>query len=494
MGWGRPVVLLLGLCACTMGPDFAAPAPWWSPQSWGTAPSRPKPASVPVAEPVDPQWWVLLGDPLLTRLETQLVAANLDIRIAELHLAEARAQLGITSAAQFPVVNGNASATRIQQSREGALSLASTNPAANSNGLGGRTATPNSTIFQPYGLYQYGFDAAWEIDLWGRVRRSVESANAQVEASEEALHDALITATAELARDYVALRGVQAKLDITRRNRDIARRVVQLTQDRAAGGVTTELDVANARAQLATTEAQLPGLETQEANLINAIARLLGQPPGAMRAELGAIKPIPAVPARVPVGVPSELARRRPDIRQAEAKLHAATADIGVATADFFPRFLLSGSGAIQAVQFGNLADWAAHTYSFGPSVTLPIFEGGRLRATLELRNAQQQDAAIVYQRTLLVALHETDDALTAYAAEQRRRVQLEQAVADNRRALLLASQRYEQGVADFLQVLNAQRGLLGAEQDLADSIALVSTDLVLLYKSLGGGWEQARD
>jgi NodT family efflux transporter outer membrane factor (OMF) lipoprotein len=190
--------------------------------------------------------------------------------------------------------------------------------------------------------------------------------------------------------------------------------------------------------------------------------------------------------------VPGELARRRPDIRQAEAQLHVATAVIGVAQADFFPRFTLSGSGALQGLKFANLGEWASHTYGFGPSVTLPIFEGGRLRQTLELREAQQQEAALVYQRTVLTALHEVDNALTAYGTEQRRRDRIEQAVAESRRALGLARLRYEQGVADFLQVLTVQRALLAAEQDLADSTTAVSLDLVQLYKALGGGWDPA--
>jgi NodT family efflux transporter outer membrane factor (OMF) lipoprotein len=191
----------------------------------------------------------------------------------------------------------------------------------------------------------------------------------------------------------------------------------------------------------------------------------------------------------VPVGVPSELARRRPDIRAAEANLHAATATVGVATADFYPRVMLSGSGAIQGLQFRNLADWSAQAYSFGPSVSLPVFDNGRLTRTLEFREAQQQEAALQYQRVVLNALHEVDNALTAFAAEQRRRDGLQRAVVQNRRALELAQSRYSQGVADYLQVLTAQRGLLGADQDLADSETIVSTNLVQLYKALGGGW-----
>jgi NodT family efflux transporter outer membrane factor (OMF) lipoprotein len=480
-------LLLLGGCKM-LGPDFVAPNPD-APASYAITQPKGK-QSLPVPEPVDPQWWKLLGDPTLTALQERLLTGNLDLRAASFRLAQARAQVGVVAAAAGPQVNANASYTRDQQSRLGVLALSPSNSATNANGLGGRTGTRNSSIFRPYDLFQYGFDVAWEADLWGRVARMIESGAATAEASEEAIHDVQVTASAELARDYVQFRGVQRKLAITRQNLGIAQQSLQLTRQRAAGGVTTDLDVANAAAQVETVAAQIPTLEAQQAELANAVALLLGAQPRALEAELAAPRAVPPVPPRVPVGVPNELARRRPDIRRAEALLHAATADVGVATADFYPRFTLSGSGAIQGVQFRNLADWAAHTYSFGPSVTLPIFESGRLKATLAFREAARQEAALNYQKTLLVAMHDVDNALTAYEAEQRRRDRLQAAVAQNRQALSLARMRYEQGVADFLQVLVAQQALLAAEQALADSTTTVTTNMVQLYKSLGGGWQ----
>jgi NodT family efflux transporter outer membrane factor (OMF) lipoprotein len=487
--------LLAGMAGCTVGPNFTRPATWWNPTSWTAHRTTPRAAtrSEPVAEPIDPQWWKLFNDPKLTDLEARVAAANLDVRVATVRLAQSRATLGVARADQFPVVNGNASYTREQESKHGVLSLTegSGPPATQANGLGGtQGATPNTGIFAPFDLYQYGFDASWEADFWGRVRRNVESAQAQVEASQEARRDTLLTALAELARDYIQLRGVQRKTAITERNLDTARESLKLTQERAAGGLTTDLDVANAAAQVATTASQVPTLEAQSQQLINAIALLLGQAPSALEAELSTPQAIPPVPPRVPIGLPSQLARRRPDIRQAEAQLHAATADVGVAVADFYPTVTLSGSLALQATQFKNLGSWNANTYAIGPSLTLPIFQGGRLRATLELRKAQQQEAGLVYQRTVLGALHDVDNALTAYDAEQRRRAQLEVAVEQNRRALDLARSRYTEGVADFLSVLDAERSLLAAEQQLTDSTTTVSTNLVQLYKALGGGWE----
>ena len=248
--------------------------------------------------------------------------------------------------------------------------------------------------------------------------------------------------------------------------------------------------MANAAAQLATTRAQIPQLEQQEAQLINQLSFLLGRPPGALAAQLGTPGAVPPVPPRVPVGLPSELAARRPDIRMADAQLHAATAEIGAAEADFFPRVTLSANLSIQALRFTNLGNWDSRSYSFGPNISIPIFSGGRLRAQLELRKAQQQEAAATYQRVVLNAFHEVDNALVAYEAEQRRRDQLQAAVDQNRRALNLAQQRYRQGLSTFLEVLDAQRQVLAAQQQLATSVATVSTNLVSLYKALGGGWE----
>jgi len=486
--------LLAGMAGCTMGPNFARPATWWNPASWTANRTVPRQATIsePVAEPIDPQWWKLFKDAKLTDLESRVATANLDVRVATVRLAESRATSEVARSDQFPTVNGNASYTREQESKQGVLSLmGSSSTATQANGLGGtQEATPNTAIFAPFDLYQSGFDASWEADFWGRVRRNVEAADAQVEASQEARRDTLLTSLAELARDYIQLRGVQRKLAITERNLDTARESLKLTKDRAAGGLTTDLDVANAAAQVATTASQVPALQAQQRQLINAIALLLGRAPNALEAELSTPEAIPPVPPRVPIGLPAELARRRPDIRRAEAQLHSATADVGVAVADFYPRVTLSGSFAIQATQFKNMGSWDANTYGIGPSLTLPIFQGGRLRRMLELRKAEQQEAAFAYQRTVLGALHDVDNALTTYEAEQQRRVQLEDAVEQNRRALDLARSRYTQGVADFLSVLDAERSLLAAEQQLTDSITTVSTNLVQLYKALGGGWE----
>lgn len=494
MGIKSSASVLLLVAGCTVGPNYETPSPW-SPDSWFRTTQTEKataPISLPVAEPIDVEWWAILNDPELTALMHRVADANLDVRAADLRLAEARAQRGVTAADLFPMINGNGSYTREQISKNGVVSLLGGNSqATQSNGLGGRQGgIPSTSSIGAFDLFQAGFDASWELDLWGKVRRQVESASAQVEASTEARRNTLLTSLAELARNYVQLRGLQESERIVRSNLSTAEQAVRLTDERVRGGLATDLDLANARAQAEGTAANLPQLEAQELQAINAISFLLGAAPGAMAAELETRKPLPPIPPTVPIGLPSDLARRRPDIRQADAQLHAATADIGVAEANFFPSVTLSGSIALQATQFSRAFDVNALTYGVGPSISIPIFEGGRLTRTLELRKDQAKEAAVSYQKTVLQAFHDVDNALIAYRADQLRRDRLVAQSAQSRRALQIANERYRNGLSGFLEVLTAQRTLLQAEQDQATATTTVSTDLIMLYKALGGGWQ----
>ena len=486
---GATMGAALALGGCTLGPDFKVPQ-WASPGSWFHAEKARTPErSTPVAEPIDPNWWDLFHDTELSALERRVAAENLDVRAATTRLAQSRAELGVARGAEFPTLNGNLSYTRQKASDIGVFANAP-NPLGASGAQGARAGGIRGGHLAAFDVYQGGFDASWELDIWGRVKRSVESATASVEAADEARRGTLLSNLAEVARDYVTLRGIQAQLHIARDNVRTAQQSLQLTQQRAAGGITTDLDVANASAQLRSTAAQIPVLEQQEAAQINALSLLLGQPPNALKSELADERPVPPVPPRVPVGLPSELAQRRPDIRQAEAQLHAATANIGVAKASFYPSVTLSASLGLQALEPWRAFSLDAREYALGPGITIPIFQGGRLSATLHLREAQQEETAINYQKTVLSAWHEVDNALTAYQAEQRRRDELIQAELQNRRALSIAQSRYQQGVADFLQVLDAERNLLSSQLQLADSTTTVSNNLVALYKALGGGWE----
>ena len=419
-----------------------------------------------------------------------------------MRLEEARAQRTVTGAAALPTLDAAGSYTREMASKNGIFSAfsnpsqgAATNPTGLANGAGGiaggvSSGAAPSSIFQPFNLYSYGLDASWEPDFWGQVRREIESADASVLASEQARRAALTSVLAEVARNYVQLRGTQRSIVLTRENLSTAQDSLRLTQDRFANGLTTDLDVNDAKVQVGLTAARLPALEQLQSSLINQIALLLGAQPASLSGELLAAQPVPPPPPRVPVGLPSDLLRRRPDIAQAEALLHSATADIGVAEAAFYPSVTLSGSASLQALQFSNLGSWSSLQYGFGPVINLPLFQGGQLTGTLELRKAQAREAAITYRKTVLSAWHEVANAFDAYQAEQRRRDQLDEATRAARLATNLARQRYQQGIADFLSVLDAQRSQLSAEQQLADSTTSVSTDLVAIYKALGGGWD----
>jgi NodT family efflux transporter outer membrane factor (OMF) lipoprotein len=469
-----------GLTGCySVGPDFVPPLASLPAVSFFGKPAPtvlPDPPTLPAAP--DPHWWAQFRDPILTRLEEQAVAANLDLQNATVKLAESRFQRGVTASAAFPTLNGNATYTRELLSQNGIVSLGK----AFSNG--------QPFVVPPISIYQPTFDAAWEVDIWGHVRRQIEAGDAQIKLTEDQRRDVLVSLLAEVARDYIELRGVQEQLAIANDNLKSATEIMELTRTRTEKGLVTGLDVENAAAEVESIKAQIPQLRTQETVQMNALALLLDEPPGTLQSTLARAKPIPPAPARVPLGIPSELARRRPDIREAEAQLHAATADIGVAVADFYPSVKLNGSVGFNSLDLKNLWKGSSLQYTFGPSVSLPIFEGGRLRSILELREAQQQEAAIGYEKAVLQAWHDVVNALVAFRNEQDRRARLKAQIDHSRQALTLSRARYIDGVTEFITVLNAEQTLFSAQQQYAQSSTNVSTDLVQLYKALGGGWE----
>ena len=508
---------MLAISGCSVGPDFKRPSLWspsaWIPHSRDQAGNQPTSIiSVVDPAPPDPRWWDIFHDPELSALEARAAQTNLNVRLATAHLAESRAQLRVTAADQYPTLTGTGSYTREQVSQKliqrGLQDAVSGVPAGTGSGLGGALGglvggggISQSTLsgirqyagdikVPPVDLFEDGIDASYELDLWGRVRREVEAAKATVAASVEDRRSMLIAQLAEVARDYMTLRGDQAILAILVANQKTAEASLKLSRQRFLGGLTTELDVENALAQLDTTTAQIPSQEDQVSQAINALSLLLGEPPQALRAELETSSPVPPIPPLVPVGVPSELARRRPDIREAEEQLHSATANVGVAVAAFYPRVTLTGALNFQTLSLRDLAFWSSVAYTIGPSISLPIFQGGRLRGQLQLNKAREQEAAINYQQTVLTAWRDIDNALASYAAEQRRHDQLAQSVTAAQRALSLAQQQYAHGLQTFLNVLDAQRTLLSAQQQLATSTATESGNLVQLYNALGGGWE----
>jgi NodT family efflux transporter outer membrane factor (OMF) lipoprotein len=489
------ILACLVMAGCTVGPNFERPATTPPPQVFERTQSAQAPSKA-VESSFNPDWWTLFNESTLNSLEQQLAAANLDVAAASARLRQSRAEQRVAGAAEYPTLDGAASYDRERGSPNGILGLLGVSPTGSqSQSASGDTPLgvaplPGSKGSPAYNLYQAGFDASWELDIWGRNRRGVEAATALSEASYEDRNAVLLSARAELARDYIELRDTQALLQIAKQNLEIARDTEKLTQVRARQGVTTDLDVANASAQAASIESLIPTLESRCETTINAIGVLLGEEPGTLKQTLDEPRDVPELPGQVPIGFPSELVQRRPDIRQAEAQLHAATASIGMAKADFYPRITLNGSAGLQSLQLSSLANWASGQFVVGPSITMPIFEGGRLKGTLQLREAQQQEAAIVYKRTVLDAWREVDDSLVVYDAEQQRRDKLTAVVALNQRALSVAQQRYKAGALDYLDVLNVQKQLLDAQSNLEQSKATAAANLITLCKALGGGWE----
>ena len=494
----RPMIAAILACVamagCTVGPNFERPQSA-TPDVFDRTQAAQSPSKAVEAQ-FGPDWWTLFNDPILNDLEKRLADQNLSVAAASARLLQSRAERRVVGAAEYPTLGGAASYNRERGSENGILSLLGVTPSqsqplsASGSAPLGVAAMPGSKGSPAYNVYQAGFDASWELDLWGRVRRSVEAVTAQSQASYEDRNAILLSARAELARDYIELRDTQDLLQIAKENLAIANGALKLTRDRAREGVTTDLDVSNAAAQVENIESLIPTLESQSETTINAIGLLLAQEPGALRQTLAEPREVPALPVQVPIGFPSELVQRRPDIRRAEAELHAATAKIGVAKADFYPRITLNGSAGLQSLQLSSLGSWASGQFVAGPSITLPIFEGRRLKGMLQLREAQQQEAAIVYKQTVLNAWREVDDALVTYDAEQRRRDRLSLAVSMNERALAVARDRYKAGALDYLDVLNVQRQLLDAQSNLQKSKAAAATNLITLCKALGGGWE----
>lgn len=457
------------LAGCTVGPNFVKPKSGLDAAI--LSPRQDRPGTTPMSDAAVPaQWWSLFHDDVLSGLERQAQSDNLGLQMAFERIEASRAVLGITSSQLLPSVAAGASYARSALSKNGKFAA-----------LGAPT--------HPTNFWQLGLDFSWEIDLWGRARRAREGAAAALEATEYDREAVRVALAAEVASTYLKLRGTQAQLGIAQQNLEIARHILALVQSRVRNGVATDFETASARAQLAEVQASIPEIVQQRNRLMNALALLLSEKPRALDAKLVTAMPLPSLPTTVPVGVSSELARRRPDIQRAAARLHAATAAIGVATADFYPRIGLKAQVGVEAFESEDLLDWDSRFFSVGPTVYLPIFQGGRLRRRLELTEARQKEAALAYRQTVLQAWHEVDNALDACSARQRRHQELLVAYQQNEQALQAARRGYQQGVADYLRVLTAQHGLLASQTTLNASATNTALAVVDLYKSLGGGW-----
>ena len=440
-----------------------------STKTWAATSIRGVSTEKPAAD-----WWNSFHDEELTRLIRRAVANNLDLRLAAARVDEARAARGIAKSAFYPSVGVTTSAERLRER------VAAFNPGA------------NAPTFHPVELnnFQVGFDSAWEIDVFGRIRNDVRAASANVRAAEEDRRDVLVVLLSEVARSYADLRGFQLRLDIAEKNIQTQEDTVHLTQARAAAGLVTQLDVSRAVAELETTKAVVPSLRSAIAASIHRIRVLLGQQPEVSENELETSAPVPVVPPEVPVGLPSDLLKRRPDICRADDEIAAAAANVKAARADYFPKFTLFGSAGRQATQLHDLSLSLGNFFAVGPAISLPIFTGGRIRSNVAVQNARWKQTQILYQSKVLNSLAETENALVNYSQEQARRDRLQAAVSQNQTGLELSRELYTSGLGDFLSVLDAQRQLYGNEDLLAQSQTAVTTNLIALYKALGGGWE----
>lgn len=457
-----------------VGPDYQPPKiP--VPQQWTEA--NTSAGSHPVQAD---QWWKTFNDPLLNSLVNDAIASNLDFKIALERVKDARSLRTATIAAGLPSLTAKSNVSRrFNNSSSSASQTGGTSSAGGGFGIGN----------QFINIFQMGFDAQWELDFFGGVRRSVEAADATVDAEVENSRDVLVTLLGDVARNYIELRANQAQAAITRDNLHAQQDTLALTQIRQQTGLASMLEVAQAQAQAATTQAQLPNYETGVKQSIHALSVLLGKEPGALAVRLDRQGELPAVAANVIADLPSELLQRRPDIRRAERRLAVANASVGVATAELYPKINLA---AFIGLQNTTITDFTplGKSWSAASSLTMPIFNWGKLNANIDSKKAQFEQSFLTYQTTVLSAFKEVEDALIAYSKEQERHKALAQAVTANQLAVQLADERYRKGLTAFLDVLTSQTALYQSQSLLVSSESALAGNLVALYKALGGGWQ----
>jgi NodT family efflux transporter outer membrane factor (OMF) lipoprotein len=473
--WLSVAFLVVVIAGCvTVGPDYVRPevsvSKDWNTQLNGDLNTKEIGAQKLAA------WWTTLSDPKLSELIERAAAGNLELKKARARVREARARRGIAEAGLFPTLNGVGSGTRSHTIKEWNTQL-------NSN-----LRTDDTGSYKTSDSYTAGFDAAWELDIFGGVRRSVEASEGDLQASEEELRNVLVSLLAEVGLNYSDVRTYQTLLTVAENNLESQSETYQLTQWRFEAGLSDELAVQQARYNLENTRSQIPVLRTGLEAAMNRVAVLIGEQPGKVHAELEQREPIPVPPLSVAVGVPADLLRRRPDVRQAERELAAQTARVGVATADLYPKFTLSGSIGLEFISSNSQVPGSL-TLTGGPGITWAVFKGGAIRQNIEVQSALQEQALIQYEAVILAALEEVENALVAYAEVQQRRQALSDATQAAQKAAELAQHKFEAGLTDFANVLDAQRSLLSFQEQLANSNGNTTAYLVRLYKALGGGW-----
>ncbi|GAB2717828.1 efflux transporter outer membrane subunit [Halomonas garicola] len=465
----RRLILALVPCAvvltgCAVGPDYKAPQA----ETDAEFNQLRRDAGLTAGQPTElSRWWTTLDDPALNQLIDQAVTSNLDLRAAASRLRQVRALRNVAEGDRFPTLDASGGAQRSRSSE---------------NVSGSDDLTTE--------LYSAGFDAGWELDLFGRVARSVEAAEADVDAAAESRRDILVSVLAEVALNYVEARSFQERLRIARDNLESQSETFDLIESRHAAGLVQDIDLERARSNVETTRSSIPQLATRLERARNRLAMLLGEKPGALDDVFTQAKSVPNPQLEVAIGVPADLLRRRPDIRRAERMLAAETARVGVATAELYPKLRLNGSVGLEALSGGSLFESASRTFGIGSVVSWPLFSGGQVRNRIEAQSEVQEQAYISWKSAVLGALEDVDNAVTAYANEQIRYASLQSAAKSATRAATLARSRYDAGVADFIEVLDADREQLAAQDALAASNAEITTNLIRLYKALGGGWQ----
>lgn len=471
------IYCLLMLTGCSLRSHYQKPQVS-VPDRWTLGPAR----GTSTRTPTDDSWWLAFQDPKLNSLVERAIRRNLDLKLALERIEEARAARAIARSGYAPSVEASASAVRLR----GGLNQGVIRAVPSAAG-----ATTPASLISPFetNVIQGSLSASWELDVFRGIRSGVQAATAGVTAAKEHRRDLLVILLGDVGRAYAQLRGFQQRLEIAKKNIQTQQETLDLTKARADAGLAAELDVSRAAAQLESTRAAVPGLLSGIEISIHRLSVLLGEEPGALRSELEEDRPIPAAGPEVEVGLPSELLKRRPDIRRAEAELAAAVARVGEAKADLFPRFVLTGTAGRQATQLRDLTLGLGNFFSIGPGISLPLFTGGRIRSNIAVQSSRQRAALIRYEASILNALEEVQNALAQYSQEQERRDLLNQAVQHNRLSVDLALEQYRGGLATFLDVLEALRELYLTEDQLVQSQTGVATHLVALYRALGGGW-----
>ncbi|PLX72802.1 MAG: RND transporter [Desulfuromonas sp.] len=456
-------VVAVALTGCmTVGPDYQPVEPV-APEAWHTELHQGL-AAGPINSATLARWWEVLDDPLLSALEARAVQGSLEVKEAQARVNEARAMRGISQAALFPTLDAGAATSKSRSSESGGSGKAEKHYAA-------------------------GFDAGWEVDFFGGVRRSVEAAQANLEATEEELHGVMVSLLAEVALNYVELRTYQALLATTEANIDALQESYEINVSRHQSGLISELSVQESLRILESARATIPALESGLNAAKNRLAVLLGEVPGSLHPELAKATPIPGLPVEVVVGIPAETLRHRPDVRTSERRLAVQTARIGVATAELYPKFHLAGTLGLESISAGELFQSTSRVWGVGPSANWRVFDAGAIRQNIQAQNARQEQALIHYEATVLRALEEIENALVAYAKEQLRRESVAKASTAAERAEQLVRDQYQAGLVTFNNVLDAQRARLLLQNELAQSDGAVTVNLVRLYKAFGGGW-----